>query len=204
MKTALTKRQPTLYAFPFWPAYILSMVLSELEHIIKRCIKNDRLAQEKLYRAYFKLFCTIAMDYTKDNETVLAIVNETFLKIFLNLHGFNATEGTFEQWGKRILKNVCIDHYRKKRTLPAITELGLLAEMNCEPMSLPVAAGSDIEYYFNHLPGITKKVCKLYLIQGYSHEEVGEILGISKISSRWHLFEGKKKLKEILKDKRNG
>ena len=62
---------------------------NELRNIIFECRKNDRLAQEKLYRSFFGLFYTIAKDYVADKELVIGIVNEAFLKIFMNLDAFD-------------------------------------------------------------------------------------------------------------------
>lgn len=174
---------------------------NELRNIIFECRKNDRLAQEKLYRSFFGLFYTIAKDYVADKELVTGIVNEAFLKIFMNLEAFDEKKGPFEAWSKRIVQNVCIDTYRKEKNKPFVDEItddeaqGYFSEQHHSKIF-----NEDILLVFDKLPETTKKVCKLFLIEGYSHKEIGQMMDINEATSRWHLMEGKKRLKLLLKD----
>lgn len=176
----------------------------DLHHIIALCGKNDRLAQEKLYRSFFGLFFTIAKDYVSDNEQIIGIVNEAFLKIFLNIGQFDVKKGPFEVWSKRIVQNVCIDTYRKEKNKPFIAELSdENARAYFDEQHHSAIFNEDMEKIFNQLPPVTGKVCRLFLIEGYSHREISQFLHINESTCRWHLLEGKKKLRELLKD-RNG
>lgn len=174
---------------------------NELRNIILECRKNDRLAQEKLYRSFFGLFYTIAKDYVNDKELVIGIVNEAFLKIFMNLDAFDEKKGPFEGWSKRIVQNVCIDTYRKEKNKPFVDEItddeaqGYFSEQHHSKIF-----NEDILLVFDKLPETTGKVCKLFLIEGYSHKEISEMMSINEGTSRWHLMEGKKRLKDLLKD----
>lgn len=172
-----------------------------LSHIITLCCENDRAAQEQLYREYFGLFYTVAKEFSSDNQTLLSLVNEAFLKIFLHLKEFDSSRASFETWGKTILRNVCIDHYRKTKTQIQTTDINTL-ETNTLHFSQPLQGHkADMDYYFNLLPAVTGKVCRLFLMQGFSHKEIGGALGISETTSRWHLMEGKKRLQDLLKKK---
>lgn len=178
-----------------------SRILSQadLNHIIMQCLANNRMAQEKLYRNHFGLFYIIAKEYSSDQETILSMVNEAFLKIFTNLQKYDQQKGPFQNWAKRILHNVCIDVYRKAKTEPAFTDIPdeALADYFHEQ---PSSFTADIDKYFNQLPPATQKICRMYLIEGHSHKEIAQLLNINEGTSRWHLAEGKKKLKEWFKD----
>ncbi|MFT4204688.1 MAG: sigma-70 family RNA polymerase sigma factor [Chitinophagaceae bacterium] len=172
-----------------------------LRNIIIACKKNDRLAQEKLYRSFFGLFYTIAKDYVADRDLVTGIINEAFLKIFTNIDAFDEKKGSFEGWGKRILQNVCIDTYRKEKSKPFVDEItDEEAQYYFSEQHHSKIFHEDILVVFDKLPETTQKVCKLFLLQGYSHKEIGQMMDINEATSRWHLMEGKKRLKDLLKD----
>ena len=180
---------------------IHTVSVKDLTHIIAQCCKNDRTAQEQLYRGFFGLYYTIAQDFSNDKETLLSIVNEAFLKIFLHINEFNAQKASFETWSKVIVKRVCIDYYRKSKTQLQTTEI---TDMITNTLDQPAPAhgtGRDMEYFFSLLPNVTGKVCRLFFMQGFSHKEIGAELGISETTSRWHLMEGKKRLQDLLKKK---
>ncbi|BAV07643.1 RNA polymerase sigma-70 factor, ECF subfamily [Filimonas lacunae] len=165
------------------------------------CCQNDRTAQEQLYRQFFGLFYTVAKDFSKDNQTLLSIVNEAFLKIFTHLKDFDSKKASFETWGKTIVRNVCIDHYRKNKNQVELTDISDIDIENLE-YSVPIHGHNrDMDYYFNQLPSITGKVCRMFFMQGFTHKEIGKELGISETTSRWHLMEGKKRLQDLLKKK---
>ncbi|WP_191967842.1 RNA polymerase sigma factor [Rhizosphaericola mali] len=178
------------------------MEKSELKDIILRCSKNDRIAQEKLYRSFFGLFYTIAKDYVADHELVTEIINQAFLKIFVNIATFDEKKGPFEGWSKRILQNVCIDIYRREKNRPFTEEISdESAQGYFNEQTHSTIFNEDMAKVFQQLPDMTRKVCQMYLVEGYPHKEIGEVLGLSESTSRWHLMEGKKKLRELLKDK---
>lgn len=177
------------------------MSVKNLDHILALCRNNDRIAQEKLYRAFFGLFYTVAREYTTDNEVLLAIINETFLKIFLHIGDYDAAKGSFENWGKRILRNVCIDQYRRQKAAINALEITDQLANDVHYSDYELSTGRDMEYYFSQLPVTTGKVCRMFFMQGYAHKEIAEELGITESTSRWHVSDGKKRLQEILKKK---
>ncbi|WP_158559209.1 RNA polymerase sigma factor [Deminuibacter soli] len=177
------------------------MSVKNLDNILALCLQNDRIAQEKLYRAFFGLFYTVARDYTTDNESLLAIINEAFLKIFLHLKDYDTSKGSFETWSKRILRNQCIDHYRKQKNAIAAIEINDSVSNHIQHNDSQPGNSRDTAYYFSLLPETTGKVCRLFFLEGYAHKEIAAELHITESTSRWHVSEGKKRLQEILKRK---
>lgn len=172
---------------------------NELLHIIDRCKKNDRLAQEKVYRSFFGLFYTIAKDYVADKEEVLGIVNESFLKIFMNIDKYDNLKSPFEVWCRRIVNNTGIDAYRRVNRQPNMLEINDAVSQGMTSVQYHASINNqEMEKLFARLPNITGKVCRLSILEGYSHKEIAQLLGITESTSRWHLREGKIKLKNWL------
>jgi RNA polymerase sigma-70 factor (ECF subfamily) len=164
-----------------------------------QCLANNRMAQEKLYRSQFNLFYIIAKKYSSDKEIILSMINEAFLKIFINLQKFDYEKGTFQIWAKKILHNVCIDFYRKTKAKLSFTDIpdeALADYFHEQSPSFSV----DINKYFSRLTPTTQKICRMYLIEGHSLKEIAQMMNINENTCRWHMAEGKKKLKEWLKD----
>ena len=170
------------------------------EKLIKSVIKKNRKAQLEFYRTYFGFLMSVAYKYYKNQEDAAAIVNTAFLKIFDNLDKYNFSS-PIEPWMKRITVNHIIDEFRKNKKHnetfidsinESYTELDNLNEIETDIEDEVVLT------ILEQLPNATKNVFCLYAIDGYSHKEISELLGISYETSKWHVKEARKKLKELL------
>lgn len=162
------------------------------------------MAQEKLYKSFFGLFYTIAKEYVYDKQEALETVNEAFLKIFVNIQTYDAEKAPFEAWSKRILQNVCIDAYRRIKRQPEIKDIDALSiENDYSQQEHNNLLNKEMETLFARLPNVTGRVCRMFLLDGYTHKEIAVMLGISEVTSRWHLGEGRKKLQIWLAHKRS-
>lgn len=144
---------------------------------------------------------SFAYKYHKNEEDTAAIVNKVFLKIFDNLDKYNHST-PIEAWMKRITINHIIDEFRKnKKHKETFIEVDEDSNYN-EDFELNIIE-SDIEEevvlsVLNQLPKATKNVFCLYAIDGYNHKEITELLNITHETSKWHVKEARKKLKELL------
>lgn len=171
--------------------------------LINACIEGDRRAQNELYRELFSYLMNICMRYKNDYDTAGGSLNAIFLKILLKLHTFKQ-EDSFIMWIKRIAINHLIDEYRKnKREKERLTYLeeekkasvnGSTAHKKEEEMNTDY-----LLEMIRRLPAMTGQVFNLYAIDGYNHREIGEMLEMSENTSKWHLRNARKKLKEKLK-----
>lgn len=147
----------------------------------------------------------VARRFLSDSMEAEDAMQEAFVKAFQKLHQFNG-EVTFGAWLKRIVINKCIDKLKaKKLELIAINEqiLGTVEEE--ENWFIDDGVGvAEIKKKMEQLPEKYRYPLMLYLIEGYDHEEIAEILGISQVASRTLVHRGKKKLQEELKDLKNG
>lgn len=147
------------------------------------------------------------MRYTNSDLDARGLFNNGFLKICQNL-GKYKTEIPFHIWAKRVLINSIIDEYRKNKKYKDIItmkEHDFELEHQSSYSSNDVLKEHENEnaaFLLKELPEMTRKVLNLYIFEGYNHREIGEILQISENTSRWHLHNGKTRLKVLLDDRK--
>lgn len=169
--------------------------------LVEGCVRNDRRFQELLYRRYFDAMMRMCLRYTRDRDKALEIVNAGFLRVFLKLHTF-AFSGSLEGWIRRLVFHSLSDYFKKHNKPVHFLEL--------EDRDAPIAQEALSRLYFedimklvDELPEATRQVFVLYAIEGYTHPEIGERIGISVGTSKWHLSNARKKLKQLIRQHYN-
>ncbi|WP_040281139.1 RNA polymerase sigma factor [Psychroserpens damuponensis] len=176
--------------------------------IIEQCKQNNRAAQLKLYNQYCDGMYAVAMRFVKDSMEAEDIVQEAFIKAFAKLNQYKA-EVTFGAWLKRIVINKSIDCLKsKKQHLQELEEVHLKVvdddDYQHEWLVEDTVKLDEIKLAIQKLPDKYRYVIMLYLVEGYDHQEISEILNISEVASRTQLSRGKSKLKEQLIPLKNG
>ena len=175
--------------------------------IIEQCKQNNRKAQLQLYNQYCNGMYIVANRFVKDAQDAEDVVQEAFIKAFTKLHQFKA-DVTFGAWLKRIVVNKSIDFLKsKKQRLVELDEVHLkvIDTDNDDKWLVDDAITlNDVKNAINKLPDKYQYVVMLYLIEGYDHQEISEILNISEVASRTQLSRGKVKLQELLTLKKHG
>jgi RNA polymerase sigma-70 factor (ECF subfamily) len=150
---------------------------------------------------------TVAFRFVKDTMEAEDIVQEAFIKAFSKLEQYKA-EVSFGAWLKRIVINKCIDVLKAKRQRIVELEehhLNVVDKDNDDDWLIDdTITITDVKMAIDLLPEKYKYVVMLYLIEGYDHQEISEILNISEVASRTQLSRGKQKLKTELKLEKNG
>ena len=172
------------------------MQQSELNDIIEACSLNNSIAQEKLYKHYFALMYSICKAYSEDQQTIIGIINEGFLKIFTNIKTFEIHKGSFEGWAKKIITNTAIDFSRKNKRRFVSLDEDHKNEQSLQQLPHNNYAEEEVLYLIKKLPAVTQQVFSLYIFNGYSHKEISRLLDIAESTSRWHLAEARKNLKQ--------
>ncbi len=170
--------------------------VSDLE-LARRCSEGDPVAQELLYRRHFSFAMAICVRYTREQTEAMEVVNDSFMKVLGNIEGYDGSK-PFTAWYGRILVNTAIDHYRRNArhtSLLQVTEIHLTVEQ--EPEIDAELSANEILSLFSQLPDHYRITFNLYEIEGYSHEEIGEMLSISTSTSRSNLARAKKMLREL-------
>lgn len=170
-------------------------------HLIRLCKQNNSKAQMLLYDKYCDAMFKIAVRYVNDAYIAEDIMQESFLKAFIKIDDFN-TENNFGGWIKRIVINKALDWLKQnKMSKESFTEAHLNIA-NVTESDAQVDLSESVEKIYrtiNKLPEKFKIVLKLFLIEGYDHNEISSILNISNVASRTLLHRGKQKLVYQLK-----
>jgi len=176
-------------------------------NIIELCKQNNRKAQLQLYNQYCDGMYCIAKRFLNHTTEAEDVVQEAFIKAFAKLDQFKGNV-TFGAWLKRIVINKSIDVLKlKKQRLVELNEVHLKvvdAKDNDKWLVEDDTTVAEVKTAINTLPDKYKYVLMLYLIEGYDHQEISEILNISQVASRAQLSRGKVKLQEALKHKNYG
>jgi RNA polymerase sigma factor (sigma-70 family) len=172
--------------------------LENLENVLDGCRKDNRKAQEQLYRNYYRAMMTLCLRYTKNEEDALEVLNTGFLKIFRNINRYNAAQASLFTWMRTIVVNSCIDFIKAKQKRLLESELDHAAEVSIQPEIISKMKSSELLKLVRELPPATQAVFNLYVTEGYNHKEIGQLLNITEGTSKWHLSEARKILQQLL------
>jgi len=168
---------------------------------IKACYRNDRKAQEIIYKHFFSYAMSIALRYSKNQEDAIEVLNDGFLKVFIQIKKFKIN-ANFKAWLRTIIINTSIDKYRIKLKNAHI----YLEEEN--QINQAISTSNILDHYnaeeiintIQKLPEAYRFTFNLYEIEGYSHKEISKQLGINESKSRTYLSRSKKLLRQLLKE----
>jgi len=173
--------------------------------LIKGCISGDRRMQELLYKKFSPKMYTICLRYAGNTDDAQDLLQEGFIKVYKNLDKFRS-EGSFEGWMRRVFVNTSIEHFRRKVNLNSITENEEKGIEDNTWNALDSLAEKDILQLIQELSNGYRTVFNLYVVEGYSHKEIGDMLGISEGTSKSQLARAKmilqKKVNQFLDEKR--
>lgn len=178
-----------------------SAVVNIHQHLIDGCRNGSAEAQYQLYKLYSKAMFNVAWRIANSQADAEDILQESFLSAFRNIHSYKG-EAAFGAWLKRIVVNKAINLIRKRRLELSAIEIEEVdvadepAQENDPELLLTV---ERIKKAIPKLPDGFRLVLSLYLLEGYDHREIGEILGISESTSKSQFNRAKNKLREILK-----
>ncbi|MDX1906879.1 MAG: sigma-70 family RNA polymerase sigma factor [Bacteroidia bacterium] len=167
------------------------------DEIVEGCIKGGRIYQKLLYERYYGNMMVVCMRYTNDREEARDVLHEGFIKVFKSLDKF--TRGTnLGAWIRRIMVNTAIDHYRKTAKRPTMVEINhAVHELDAQDIVADMSA-QEILGMVQRLSPAYRVVFNLYVIEGYSHKEIGDTLGITEGTSKSNLAKARLKLQQMI------
>jgi RNA polymerase sigma-70 factor (ECF subfamily) len=172
--------------------------------LISRCIADERAAQEQLYRLHSDKMYSVCMYYAENRDEASDFLQEGYITVFSKLHLFKF-QGSLEGWIRRVIVNTALGHIRKKRRFvdmfDSVEQLPDLSEETVEVEEVPTAR---IISLVNNLPTKAGLVIKLFAIEGYSHQEIAEILNITVGTSKSQLSRARTLLKAELENTNSG
>ena len=166
-----------------------------LNRIWEGCLKQERKQQELLYKLLAPRMLAACLRYAKDRDEAQDVMQEGFIKVFGNMHKFRG-EGSLEGWIRRIMVYAAISRFRKLKPMVLADELpeGVTVHLCYNETGLEA---KELLHMIDQLPDSYRNVFNLYAIEGYSHQEIGETLGITELVSRTTLC----RARGVLKDK---
>jgi RNA polymerase sigma-70 factor (ECF subfamily) len=164
---------------------------------IDACVARERWAQKQLYEENYSLLMGVCLRYSGNQNDAMDILHEGFIKILNNIHKYQP--GTsLAAWMRRIMVNTAIDYYRmqsRRRTDDLETAYDVQAG---DPDAISKLTVQEIIKCIQQLSPAYRSVFNLYVVEGYSHKEIADILGITESTSRSNLVKARSKLKDLL------
>ncbi|MCU7549471.1 RNA polymerase sigma factor [Chitinophagaceae bacterium LB-8] len=180
--------------------------MEDLHAIIKGCTGNDHKHQKMLYERFYGYALKIVFRYIYHYDKAVDVVNDGFVKLFHNFHKFESRDGAQTEkllmgWLKRIMVNTAIDELRRRHMLP---EIGDLPDHIWQIADNNLAADQKVLYkelieHVKKLPPSYRAVFNMYVIDGFSHQEIANALGISVGACKSNLSKARAHLKQYLK-----
>jgi RNA polymerase sigma-70 factor (ECF subfamily) len=169
------------------------------KELIERSKRGDNHAQYRLYELYAKAMFNLCYRMVHSREEAEDMLQEAFTDVFQHLASFRY-ESSFSSWLKRIVINKCINHIKKKKA-----DLQFFEDMahfdgddNNEENYAPGLSVENVKKAMEQLPNGSRMIFSLYLLEGYDHREISQILNISESNSKSQYMRAKRKVKEIL------
>ena len=174
------------------------MQLDIHKNIIERSKRGHARAQYELYNLYAKAMLNTCYRMMNNRENAEDMLQESFSEAFRKLDSFRY-ESTFGAWLKRIVVNRCINEIkRKKAELQFFDDMSPFGNTIIEEEEVSEMDVKSIKYAMQELPNGSRMIFSLYLLEGYDHREIAQILNVSESNSKSQYMRAKRKVKEIL------
>jgi len=168
-----------------------------LNRMWEGCLQNDRKQQEALYRALAPKMLAVCMRYANDKDEAQDILQEGFIKMFNNVHKYRG-DGNLEGWIRRIMVHTAISRYRKLKPMVLVEDMAEEGAISTAAHNANNLEVNDLLKLVQQLPQAYRSVFNMYAVEGYSHQEIGNKLGITELLSRTTLYRARNILKEKL------
>ena len=173
--------------------------LSSEQELIDGCLKKDRLAQRKAYEQFAPRMLSLCFRYMKDEFEAEDAMTNGFLKVFSKIDQFKS-EGSFEGWVRRIMVNECLNQLRKQRLMYADIEIENVSNNKDFSVYESELDAEELMHFVHQLPAGYGAVFNMYAIEGYSHKEIAEMLGINENTSKSQLSRARNFLQKLINE----
>ena len=169
------------------------------KELIEKSKEGNNQAQYKLYELYAKAMYNLCYRMMHNREEAEDMLQEAFTDAFRHLKSFRY-ESNFSSWLKNIVINKCINHIKKKKAdLQFFEDMSYFDEKDdSEEAYAPGLSVENVKKAMEHLPNGSRMIFSLYLLEGYDHREISQILNISESNSKSQYMRAKRKIKDIL------
>lgn len=172
-----------------------------MDDIIKGCVDKDRRQQKALFELYYKYGLTVAMAYCSHTDEAREVLNDAFLKVFDKIKDYDPSK-PFEAWFRIIVIRTAINHYRKQTNEVKWADIDdnekIHDIVNDEEDGITDMSPDEVLKLAQQLPPAYRMAINLYAVEGYSHQEIAENLGISVGASKSNLSKARARLKFLI------
>ncbi len=204
-----TRYSPSGLFIPYFRKTINLLPADEITYHIEACARNDRESQKKIYTSFYGYAMSVCERYTNNHDDAVEILNDGFLKIFKEAHRFKPAYtdivGSFTGWLRKIMVYTAIDHFRRnqKHRYTADLDNGIIQIASGGEDALDRISYDEIIKAIQEITPGYRTVFNLFIIEGFSHEEIAEKLGISVGTSKSNLSKARKQVQKILLKEKN-
>lgn len=170
--------------------------MDNLDHLIDECKSGKRAAQGELYRMFSPKLFGVSLRYSRDVTEAEDTLHEAFVKIFEKIRQYSG-KGSFEGWIKRIVVNIALEKYRTRYRMQTVEDITIYESQSAGDDIYDKLSVAQLLMLIKELPPRYKMVFNMYAIDGYSHKEIADVMGISEGTSKSNLSRARK----ILQDK---
>jgi RNA polymerase sigma factor (sigma-70 family) len=167
--------------------------------LLRGCLRHEPAAQEAFYRYFAPCLLHICVRYARSRTQAEDLVQEAFIRVFERL-GQYRNEGSLEGWVRRVAVNTCLDHYRAEARRWQEFDLDAAADLSSDDAdALSRLAAQDLVALIARLPDHYRLVINLYCVEGYTHKEIGDQLGLDEHTSSSQLSRARRLLAELVR-----
>lgn len=170
---------------------------SEIIEVIAACLRNDPRGQRMLIQRFYGYVKSICLRYSSDNDDAEEILNDSFMKVFQHLKTYREDQ-PFKAWLRSITVNTAIDHYRKRLRVPDRESVDDLQIVDIQEDIISKMSAEEILSMVRKLSPMYRMVFSMFVMDGYTHREIAEQLGISEGTSKSNLNDARKKLQSMI------
>jgi len=169
--------------------------------LITGILQGDKSAFRLLYSRYARMFMLVCRRYFSNKEDAEDMLQESFVSIFKDLKQFDTNRGKFQYWGRKVVVNTCLQKLRKKTVLDDFDDLSKVEHgIGISPEVISKLSLEELTKIIHQLTPGQKLVFNLYVIDGFTHQEISQILGISVSTSKTQLMKAKRFLRTDLEN----
>ncbi len=174
---------------------------TDYSSLVEGCKSGNRLSQKALYDALSRKMFAVCLRYMGDREAAEDVLQDGFVTLFSKLDSFSGA-GSFEGWARKIFVNTALMSLRKKDVLRNTEEVDAASGVSSEsPTAVQQISYRELMKLVSELPPGFRTVFNMYVIEGYSHKEIAEALGVSEVTSRSQLQRARTLLQDKIKEK---
>lgn len=171
-----------------------------IDDIVSGCKAGNGQAQEKLYRKFYRVMMNLCLRYTKNETDAIDVLNTGLYKVFKNIQKYEPAQASLYTWMRTIIINSCLDHIKSKQKITQEAELTDAIDVQISPEVISKMKSAHLLHLIRKLAPATQTVFNLFIIEGYSHKEIANLLGISEGTSKWHLSGARKNLQKMINE----